>query len=94
MRKRATPITLIDTIERFPTYALQCLFYGDCEGLEYNEAKAVAELQERFDATHERVSYDQDAASIAFTNNPEFGLPCECLTVNVWGVPKNAIPNS
>tara|TARA_R100000951_G_C2617401_1_gene173271 strand:+ start:795 stop:1073 length:279 start_codon:yes stop_codon:yes gene_type:complete len=87
-------VVLIDTIERFPTYALQCLFHGDCEGLEYNEAKAVADIQEKFNATHEGVTYDQDAAGIEFTNDPEFGLPCEAMPVNVWGRARDVVSNS
>lgn len=94
MNRRANPPVLIDIIERFPTYALSYLFSGDSEGLEYNEAKAVDDIRARLNTTHEGVTYDQDAASIEFTNNPEFGLPCECLTVNVWGTPRNAVSNS
>lgn len=87
-------VVLIDTIAHFPTYALQCLFYGDCDGLEYNESKAVLDIQEKFNETHECVTYDQDAAGIEFTNNPEFGLPCEAMPVNVWGRLRDAVPNS
>ena len=93
-KKNRKQIVLIGTIDRFPTYALQCLFYGECEGLEYNEAKAVADLQAKFAETHDGVTFDQDAAGIEFTNQPEFGLPCECLPVNVWGTPRHAVPIS
>ena len=54
----------------------------------------MADLQEKFAETHEGVTFDQDAAGIEFTNQPEFGLPCECLPVNVWGTPRHAVPIS
>ena len=95
MNKKRVPTRLIGTIERFPTYALNCLMTGECEGLEYKEAKAVEDLRESFLKAHDFISYDQDAASIKFTNDPEFGLPCEAMVVNVWGRARdNVIPIS
>jgi hypothetical protein len=92
VKKRKSAV-LIDTIQNFPAYALHYLRSEDPGELEYNEAKAVDDIRAQFNATHERVSFDQEVSNKEFTNTPAFGLPCEAMPVNVWGVPRDVVLN-
>tara|TARA_R110000803_G_scaffold124486_3_gene192239 strand:+ start:298 stop:573 length:276 start_codon:yes stop_codon:yes gene_type:complete len=81
----------IGTIEKFPLHALRCLLKDDMRGLDDEAQAAVADLKSQHRASHEGVRYEQIAADIAHTDTPEFGAPCEALSVDVWGRPIDVV---
>lgn len=74
----------IDTID-LPTWAAAYIFNGDASGLSDNEIELVDTFEAQYDVS--TITYELVEADPSFTYYPEFGLPCDCIECEVWGVP-------
>lgn len=73
----------IDTVS-LPTYALGYLLYGDSSGIDEENVKDIDLFIEGY-AKHTSLTFDIKFEEVDFTHTPEFGLPCECMSCEVWG---------
>ena len=76
----------INTIE-LPTWAASYLVNGDSSGLEDNEIELVDTWADSLE--HNCLVFDfggsEEYAGSGFTHYPEFGLPCDCEEVKLYG---------
>lgn len=77
-------IELIDTID-LPTWAACYIFNGDASGLSDEEIALIDGWESSYDVS--TLTYELVEAEPSFTYYPEFGLPCDCIECEVYGVP-------
>jgi hypothetical protein len=76
-----------------PEWALPALINGDITGLSGTEEDQLDQFVMEFNE-FEGLIFDALESESFFSCCPEFGLACQCYTVDVWGHVKEGVINA